>query len=928
MSSLIQNPLIPSTLSGTLDTTTPRNTFQLDLRSFQGAAAANISLTGLSGDANLQVFREPTVTGGQRTSVGSSSNQGKLSESLLIGDRFDDQGNLINGLAPGLYTIEVSLANQVPSAVYQLNVAVNAAANLNNILWRNAPGAEAMNWKMNGVTIAGEPRVPNIGAQWQVQGAADLNADGEDDLIWRDTVTGSVAFWIFKGGEFVNGGMIGNPVSLDWQITGVKDLNGDRQADLVWHNAKEGQVAVWIVQDAKIAGTNLVAVGPGWRPVATGDVNGDLKADILFHNPLNGSVAIWEMNGAAIGRAAAYTPGTSWQPQFFGDFNDDGRIDIQFRNTSSGVVAFWLMNGTNITHAWVTSPISADWQVVGLGNFDGSANRGSANKGNKDLLWRNRRSGELAVWLMNETGRDLAAGTGFVTRSGQTYSKGTDWTVAGVGDFNNDGREDILYRNEAQGKQEILLMNGAEIANVQSLKDLGGNWRVQGLMQREVSAEPFEISGRSLSGDFVSATAFDLGSMDGTATYRDSVSTGRPDYFKFMAGSESNVTLSVAETGVALELFRVSANGTLEGTAIAITPEMLLSAGTYAVKVSALGQALRPYTLNVIGLPRVTEVLGDGFTLVSPSLALNPSARNPENTTGVFQKNVVSATFKVKNSGSRAITNLEVGFRISRDGQINPVTGSDATVGVVSGGSTANVFTINSLGAGATGEYTVQLELPDTDAAFWYVDGEYTLGMVVDPNNRLAESNENNNFNVDFGIDKARLPITKTETTELMGTSLIQTSGSFTKPAEGETKTITVSFTVRNAGNIPVASGTSLPIRFYLSTDPTIDMNDVSLRTRNAGTTNDFFLDYLLRPTGNQSVLGAGQSRELSIELRLPASDSTIWAEKAAGRPLYLSAWIDPEGLSAKEADTTNNKLDPALVGLPGDLINQIYLIL
>ncbi|GAP97208.1 FG-GAP-like repeat-containing protein [Leptolyngbya sp. NIES-2104] len=922
MSSLIQNPLIPSTLSGTLDATTPRNTFQLDLRSFQGAAAANISLTGLSGDANLQVFREPTVAGGQKTSIGTSSNQGKLSESLLIGE-LDDKGNLINGLAPGLYTIEVSLANQVSSAVYQLNVAVNADANLNNIFWRNAPSSEAMNWKMNGVTIAGEPKYGDLPAQWQVQGAADLNDDGEDDLIWRDTINGSVVFWMFKGGEVIDGGAVGSSVPLDWQIAAVKDLDGDLQADIVWHNANGGQVAIWMLKDAKVVGGNIFTVGTGWKPVAAVDLSGDKKADIVFHNPLNGAVAIWQMNGAAVVTAASYGPGTSWQPQFFGDFNGDGRTDIQFRNTSSGTSAFWLMDGVNVTYGWTTPSVSADWQVAGLGNFDGSA-----NKGNKDLLWRNRRSGELVVWLMNESGRDFAAGGGFVSRSGQTYNRGTDWTVAGVGDFNSDGKEDILYRNEAQGKQEILLMNGSAIVNTQSLKDLGGNWKVQGLMQREVEAVPFEISGRSLAGGFVSATAFDLGLMDGTATYRDSVSPGNPDYFKFSVGSESNVTLSVAETGVALELFRVAANGSLEGTPIAIAPEMLLSGGTYAVKVSASMQAVRPYALNVTGLPRVTEVLGDGFTLVSPSLALNPSLNNPENTKGVFEKNVVNATFKVKNGSSKAITNLEVGFRISRDGQINPVSGLDATVDVVSNDSTSSVFTIGSLGAGATGEFTVQLQLPDTDAAFWFVDGEYTLGMVVDPNNKLAESNENNNFNVDFGIDKARLPITKTETTELMGTSLRVTGGSFTKPAEEETKTITVSFTVKNAGNIPVTSGTSLPIRFYLSTDPTIDTSDVGLRTRNAGTTDGFFLDYLLQPTGNQSVLGAKQSKELSIELRLPAFDSTIWEEKAAGKPLYLSAWIDPAGNSAKEADTTNNKLDPALVGVPGDLIDQIYVIL
>lgn len=900
---LIQNPLIPSTLSGTLDANVPRNSFQIDLRAFQSASAANISLTGLSGDANLQVFREPTVTGGQRTSIGTSSNQGKLSESLLF-----------ETLNPGVYTIEVSLANQVPSAVYQLNVAVNADADLNNIFWRNAPGSEAMNWKMSGVSIVDEPKFDKLPAQWQVQGVADLNADGEDDLIWRDSTTGSVVYWMFKGGEVIDGGSVGNPVPLDWQIAAVKDLDGDFQADIVWHNANGGQISIWMLKDARVVGANMFTVGPGWKPVAAVDVNIDLKADIIFHNPINGAVAIWQMNGANVVTAASYGPGTAWQPQFFGDLNGDGRTDIQFRNTSSGTSAFWLLDGVNVTHGWTTPSVSSDWQVVGLGNFDGSA-----NNGNKDLLWRNRLSGELVVWLMNETGRGFAPGGGFVSRSGQTYNRGTEWTVAGVGDFNSDGKEDILYRNEAQGKQEILQMNGATVTTVQPLKDLGGTWRVQGLMRREVIAEPFEISGRSLSGGFVSATAFDLGLMDGTAKYTDFVSPGKPDYFKFNVSSEANVTLSVAETGVALELYRVT-NGSLDGAPIAIAPEMLLSSGTYAVKISASVQQLRPYTLNVTGIPKVTEVAGVEFALISSSLALNPSLNNPDNTTGSFTKNRVNATFKVKNESSKTITNLEVGFRISRDGQINPLTALDALLGVVSNNLTSDVFTIDSLAAGATGEFTVQLELPDTDGDFWFVDGNYTVGMVVDPNNKLTETNENNNYNVNFGVDKANLAVTKTETIELMGTALQTTGGTLTPGG-----TLTVSFTVENKGNIPFPRGNDLPIRFYLSTDTTIEQSDLLLENREVGTTN-YFIEYLIQPVGNNPALGAKDSKVVTVELLLPDENSSIWAARQNGQPIYLSAWIDPSGNSSKEVDFTNNKLNPDLVGTLDDPINKIYL--
>ncbi|MGG6268697.1 FG-GAP-like repeat-containing protein [Leptolyngbya sp. AN03gr2] len=884
---LIQNPLIPSTFSGTVDTTNRTIAYQLNLTTFQ-SAAANLSLTGLSGDANLRVFREPTSAGGQRSLIRESTNKGKLSESILL-----------NEVAQGIYTIEVTLGDNIPSAAYTLNVAVNADADLNNILWRSP--SQVMGWKINGATLGAETQYPAQPSNMQIQGIADLNADGEDDLIWRDANDGRTYYWMFKGGEPVAGDRVSqNIIPPDWQIAAVKDLDGDQQADIVWHNANGGQVVIWMLRDGRAVNGSLFTVGGGWNPVAAADMNGDLKADIVFHNPLNGGVAIWQMNGMAVTNAASYGPGTEWRPQFFGDFNGDGKTDIMFRNTFSGTAAFWLMNGVSVDFGWTTPSVTSDWQVEALGNFDGAV-----NKSNKDLLWRNRNSGDLVVWLMNDTGRGFASGGGFITLSGQNYNRGTGWTIAGVGDFNSDGKEDILYRNETDGSQEILLMNGSAITRRETLKAQAGGWRVQGLMKREVTSDPFEISGRSATGDFFSATAFDLGLLDGTGNYSDRVSPRNADFFKFNLATESNVTLNVAQSGVTLELFQIQQNGSL-GSAVSISPEMLLSGGAYVVKVSTANQAVLPYTLNATGRPKVTDVTSAEFSLASNSLTLTPST-TPDG------KNTVTAQFRVTNNSSTTLTNLEVGFRLSRDGQIS-LTPSDELLRIE--GATSNIYTLAApLAAGATSELlTVTLRLPETSAGFWYVDGDYTVGMVVDPNNKLTESNENDNFNVALGRDKAALAIAGTETIELVGTNFTATG----LVAAGQR--MTASFTLANLGNRAFPDATLLPIRFVLSSDTTIDDNDPLVGVRRAGTTGAFGALLNLFPIDSPTVLREKETRTFQLEFELPDASSSIWSEN---RPFYLSAWIDPTGNAGLEVDTTNNKLDEANMN---DTLNKIYL--
>lgn len=104
----------------------------------------------------------------------------------------------------------------------------------------------------------------------------------------------------------------------------------------------------------------------------------------------------------------------------------------------------------------------------------GVAGTGDFNHdGKSDILWRGA-NGSVAMWLM----------TGGVVTSGFTIGVvPTAWSVVGVGDFNADGTSDILWRN-SDGTASIWQMNGANPGAILSAGNIGvasSGWSVVGV---------------------------------------------------------------------------------------------------------------------------------------------------------------------------------------------------------------------------------------------------------------------------------------------------------------------------------------------------------------------------------------------------------------------------------------------------------------
>jgi hypothetical protein len=93
---------------------------------------------------------------------------------------------------------------------------------------------------------------------------------------------------------------------------------------------------------------------------------------------------------------------------------------------------------------------------------DDAANfiRGDFNSdGKTDILWRHSESGENVLWYMN--GAQLAGGE-FLTPAALTDTR---WKMVGTHDFNGDLKNDILWRHDVSGENVLWFMNGSVLTS-------------------------------------------------------------------------------------------------------------------------------------------------------------------------------------------------------------------------------------------------------------------------------------------------------------------------------------------------------------------------------------------------------------------------------------------------------------------------------
>ncbi|NJM47557.1 MAG: hypothetical protein HC860_16475 [Alkalinema sp. RU_4_3] len=264
------------------------------------------------------------------------------------------------------------------------------------------------------------------------------------------------------------------------------------QSDLIWRDRQSGANELWQLNGTKLSGStteqqlnqNVFTAPPvvdaNWKLKGTGDFNGDGLGDMVWRNELSGVNAVWYMNGSQFVSKSAPQQGRdfnyfttvadrSWDIQAIADFNQDGFSDLVWRHKPSGINAVWYLRNNQFVQNTAAPVQGIDFDYFMPIQDSNWSIKGAAdfnNDGKTDLLWRNQATGANVAWFLNKTqfARNSAA-----PQQGQDFDYfnpvgGQDWDLSSVGYFNGDRSPDLVWRNKASGENVVWFLNGTKFA--------------------------------------------------------------------------------------------------------------------------------------------------------------------------------------------------------------------------------------------------------------------------------------------------------------------------------------------------------------------------------------------------------------------------------------------------------------------------------
>jgi hypothetical protein len=88
--------------------------------------------------------------------------------------------------------------------------------------------------------------IGSVSAGWSLAGIGDFAGNGKDDLLWFNQSSGTFSIWDSTGNAFTPNSYIGS-VAAGWALADVGNFTGhaNSQDDLLWRNTSTGTFSIW-----------------------------------------------------------------------------------------------------------------------------------------------------------------------------------------------------------------------------------------------------------------------------------------------------------------------------------------------------------------------------------------------------------------------------------------------------------------------------------------------------------------------------------------------------------------------------------------------------------------------------------------------------------------------------------------------------------
>ena len=204
--------------------------------------------------------------------------------------------------------------------------------------------------------------------------------------------------------------------------------------------------------DASVLAYRQVAAVFDGRAAGFADFTGVARSNVLWFDYATGSFYESPVNGFAVG-APTLIYGDAflleWRVFGVGDIDGDGRSDILWRDLRQGSVWFGAAS------TWLGGAIGGGIVLQnGVPNAWQIVGVGDFDHdGKADLLWRNLFTGQTRIWFM------ASPVTGF-TAVDLAFPAPLSQLVVGVADFDGDGVDDVVWRDASTGQLSVWHFDG------------------------------------------------------------------------------------------------------------------------------------------------------------------------------------------------------------------------------------------------------------------------------------------------------------------------------------------------------------------------------------------------------------------------------------------------------------------------------------